>query len=168
MARQSSAKASTAVRIRSGPPINKDYNRNPFIFMKYSQQIGIIASLLVIAICFLPWIEVPSLHLVLNGLKGKVNNELTFGTQWKSHAFFCLIMIVLFLIEKVWAKRANIFFAVLHLGWSIKNYILFSMCRSGECPDVQPALYILVILAITIQIMTFLPTLTIKQSNNQD
>jgi hypothetical protein len=136
--------------------------------MKYSQQIGIFASLLVVAVCFLPWIEVPSLHLQLNGLHGKVNDGLTFGTQWKSHAFFSIILVILFLIPKVWAKRANIFFAVLHLGWSIKNYILFSMCRSGECPEIKPALYALVILALVIQIMTFLPTLAIKQSNNQD
>ena len=164
VARQSSAKASTAVRIRSGPPINKDYDSNPFIFMKYSQQIGIIASLLVIAICFLPWIEVPSLQLTLNGIHGKVNDQLSFGSQWKAHSFFCSIMIILFLIPKLWAKRTNIFFAVMHLGWAIKNYIIFSMCRQGECPDIKPALYILVLLALVIQVMALLPKLEIKET----
>ncbi len=132
--------------------------------MKYSQQIGIIASALVIAICFLPWVEVPSLHLTLNGIHGKVNDGLTFGTQIKAHSFFCIIMIALFLIPKLWAKRTNIFFAVLHLGWAIKNYIIFSMCRQGECPEIKPALYLLVTLAVIIQFMTFLPNLEIKES----
>ncbi len=134
--------------------------------MKYSQHIGIIACLLVIGSCFLPWVDVPSLHLVLNGINGKVNNELTFGQQWKAHSFFCVLMMLLFLIPTVWAKRTNIFFAVLHLGWSIKNYILFSMCRSGECPEIKPALYLLVVLAIIIQVMTFLPKLELKASEN--
>lgn len=134
--------------------------------MKYSQTIGIAAALLVIGICFLPWVEVPSLHLVLNGIHGKVNNELTFGEQWKAHSFFCVLMIVFFLIPTIWAKRSNIFFAMLHLGWSIKNYILFSMCRSGECPEIKPALYLLLVLALIIQLMTFLPKLEIKESDN--
>ncbi|OIQ96028.1 hypothetical protein GALL_220260 [mine drainage metagenome] len=134
--------------------------------MKYSQTIGIAAALLVIGICFLPWVEVPSLHLVLNGINGKVNNELTFGEQWKAHSFFCVLMIVFFLIPTVWAKRSNIFFAMLHLGWSIKNYILFSMCRSGECPEIKPALYLLLVLAIIIQLMTLLPKLEIKEPVN--
>lgn len=134
--------------------------------MKYSQTIGIAAALLVIGICFLPWVEVPSLHLVLSGINGRVNNELTFGEQWKAHSFFCVLMIIFFLIPTVWAKRTNIFFAVLHLGWSIKNYILFSMCRSGECPEIKPALYLLIVLAVVIQIMALLPKLEIKESNN--
>lgn len=134
--------------------------------MKYSQTIGIAAALLVIGICFLPWVEVPSLHLVLNGINGKVNNELTFGEQWKAHSFFCVLMIAFFLIPTIWAKRSNIFFAMLHLGWSIKNYILFSMCRSGECPEIKPALYLLLLLAVIIQVMTLLPKLEIKESDN--
>lgn len=134
--------------------------------MKYSQTIGIAAALLVIGICFLPWVEVPSLHLVLNGIHGKVNNELTFGEQWKAHSFFCVLMIAFFLIPTIWAKRSNIFFAMLHLGWSIKNYILFSMCRSGECPEIKPALYLLLVLAVIIQLMTLLPKLEIKESDN--
>ena len=131
--------------------------------MKYSQQIGILASLLVIAICFLPWIEVSSLHLVLSGVNGKVNENLSFGSQWKGHTFFCTLMICFFLMPRIWAKRANIFFAVLHLGWAIKNYLIFSMCRQGECPEVKPALYLLVFLAILILIMTFLPPIKLKE-----
>ena len=51
--------------------------------MKYSQHIGIIAALLLIASCFLPWIEIAALHKTLNGLNGYVNNNITFGTQIK-------------------------------------------------------------------------------------
>ena len=105
-----------------------------------------------------------SLHLTLNGINGKVNDALTFGSQWKAHSFFCVIMIILFLTPQLWAKRTNIFFAVMHLGWAIKNYIIFSMCRQGECPEIKPALYILVLLALIIQIMALLPKLDIKES----
>lgn len=131
--------------------------------MKHSQSIGVIASLLVIGICFLPWIEVPLHHLILSGWHGKVNNELNFGQQGVSHTLFCTILILLFLVPRVWAKRTNIFIAALHLGWAFKNYLIFSMCRLGECPIIKPALYFLIFLAVLIQVMTLLPQLEINK-----
>ncbi len=133
--------------------------------MKYSQLIGIIASLVMIGICFLPWIEVTSLHLVLSGWNGKVNDELSFGNQGLSYSFLGVLMVILFLIPAIWAKRTNIFIAVLNLGWTIKNYLIFSMCRSGECPVIKPALYLLLFLALVIQIMTFLPKIEIEEES---
>jgi L-lactate permease len=129
--------------------------------MKYSQQIGIVAALALIGICFLPWIYVESLHLTLNGINGKINEHLTFGRQIIPHTIFCSILIIFFLIPTVWAKRTNLFIGFLNLSWAIKNYIIFTMCRP-ECPQIKPTLYALVLLAITIQLCTFLPKMKIK------
>ncbi len=130
--------------------------------MKYSQFTGIVAALALIAICFLPWIEVPSLHKEFNGLNGYVNPDLNFGRQYIPHCFFGVIMIAFFSITRIWAKRTNIFIAFINLGWAIKNYLIFSMCRSGDCPSVKPALYLLIILSVIIQVMTFLPKMEMK------
>lgn len=131
--------------------------------MKYSQIIGTLASLLVIGICFFPWIEVPLHHIIVSGWYGKINNELNFGQQGISHTLFCVLMIILFQVPRIWAKRTNIFIAALHLGWAFKNYLIFSMCRLGECPVVKPALYLLLFSAFLIQVMTFLPQLEINK-----
>ena len=131
--------------------------------MKYSQIIGIIAALLLIVSCFLPWIEIAALHKTLNGVNGYVNNNITFGTQIKPHSFFCIIAIILFLINKIWAKRTNIFFCFLSLSWAIKNFILFSVCRP-ECPTIKIGLYLLVGFAVIMQIMSFLPKMKIENS----
>lgn len=130
--------------------------------MKYSQTIGVIAALALIGICFLPWIYVPSLNLVLDGFNGRISDKLTFGKQWKPHTFFCLIMIVFFLLPKIWAKRSNLFVGFLSLGWAIKNFIIFSYCRP-ECPELKPGLYLLLILAIILQLCAFFPKLNIKK-----
>jgi len=135
--------------------------------MKYSQTIGVIATLLLVVFCFFPWIYVPSLHLTLNGFYGKVNDELTFGRQGLTHCFFGVLMILFFSISRIWAKRTNIIIAFLNLGWAIKNYIIFSLCRSGECPEVKPALYLVVFFALVIQVMTFLPAITIREDTEQ-
>jgi len=132
--------------------------------MKYSQTIGFIAVLLLIADCSLPWIYIPSLQLSVSGINGKVSEHLTFGVQIKGFIFFAVFLLSFFLIQKVLVKRINIFIALMNLGWCIKNYILFSMCRSGECPEIKPGLYIMLILGIIIQIMTFLPNIEIKEA----
>ncbi len=129
--------------------------------MKYSQQIGVLAALLLIGSCFLPWVEIPYLHKTLNGFNGKVNENISFGTQAKTHIFFAIIAITLFLVNKIWAKRTNIFICFLSLTWAIKNYILFSICRP-ECPTVKPGLYLLLVFAIVMQIMALLPTLKVE------
>ena len=130
--------------------------------MKYSQTVGAIAVFLLIAVCALPWIYIPSLQLTLSGFNGKVSNNLTFGMQAKGYIFFAMYLIPFFFIQKILIKRINIFIALLNLGWCIKNYILFSMCRSGECPEVKLGLYLMLLLGIVIQVMTFLPKIEIK------
>ncbi len=131
--------------------------------MKYAQLIGFLAAVALIAICFLPWCTVETIHVTLNGKNGYVNENLNFGIQYIPHTFFAIILMSLFAINKVWAKRTNIFIAFLNLGWAIKNYILFSLCRTGICPTIHPALYLLPGIAILIQIMTFLPKLQVEK-----
>lgn len=130
--------------------------------MKYSQYIGIVAALALIAICFMPWVYVPSLNLTLNGLNGRVNEKLTFGKPISLHVVFCSILIILFIIKKVLAKRINVFIALINLSWAIRSFIIYSICRQGICPEKQVGLYLLIFFAIVIQVCTFLPKISVK------
>ena len=130
--------------------------------MKHSQTIGIIAAILLIGTCFLPWIEVPGQKIVINGLQGFINDKFTFGTQIKPHSFFAIIAILLFFKKALWAKRTNIFICFLSISWAIKNFILMSICRP-ECPTIKPGLYLLVFFASVMLLMSFLPKIKIEQ-----
>lgn len=130
--------------------------------MKHSQTLGLLAALLLIGACFLPWIEIPNLHKTLTGINGRVNENITFGKPVILHSFFCVIAIILFWVDRVWAKRTNIFICFLNITWAIKNYILFSVCRP-ECPTVKIGLYAILLLAILMQIMALLPTTKVNQ-----
>src|SRR5688572_6072220 len=100
--------------------------------MKYSNYFGAISAIIIILACFLPWVYIPSLQSELTGLNtGKTH----FGKPGFLNIVFCLPAIVFFLIPAVWAKRINIFLAALNLAWAIRNFILFSLCEAGECPD---------------------------------
>ncbi|MFY7963965.1 MAG: hypothetical protein ACOVO1_03625 [Chitinophagaceae bacterium] len=131
--------------------------------MKYSQQIGVFAAIIVIVSCYLPWIEITALNKTLNGLDGYVNNNITFGTQIKAHAFFCIFSIPLFIISKVWTKRLNIFICFLNLTWAIKNFILFRLCRP-ECPETKFGLYLLVLSSVVMMLMALLPKIEVAST----
>jgi hypothetical protein len=131
--------------------------------MKYSQMIGIIAALMLVVVCTLPWVYIPSLQVYLTGINGKASAELTFGSQIKSHGFFATAMIICFFVSKIWSKRLNVFLGATNLAWAFKNFIIFSMCRGGECPEKQVALYLLLVFAIIMFGMSLLPKLVVKK-----
>lgn len=133
------------------------------LHMKYSQQIGIFSAIALVIVCTLPWVYIPSLHLNLSGLQGRSSAELSFGTQIKSHGFFATAMIICFFISKIWSKRLNVFLGAINLAWAFKNFLIFSMCRGGECPEKQIGLYLLLLFAGILFIMSLLPKLDLKK-----
>lgn len=127
--------------------------------MKYSQSIGIAASLALLAICFLPWSYIASQQITVSGFSAAGTN---FGKPALFNFFMSVCMLILFAAPAVWSKRVNVFLGALNLAWAFRNYLLVSGCLMGECPEKKPALYLLVGLAILMQLMTLLPKLDIK------
>jgi len=131
--------------------------------MKYSQYIGIVAGIALVIVCTMPWVYIPSLQVFLTGINGKASVELNFGSQIKSHGFLSTIMIICFFVHKIWAKRVNVFLGAVNLAWAFKNFLIFSMCRGGECPEKQVALYLLVFFAAVMFVMSLLPKLEVRK-----
>ncbi|MEK7198744.1 MAG: hypothetical protein AAB212_02335 [Bacteroidota bacterium] len=127
--------------------------------MKYSQSIGIAASLALLAICFLPWSYIASQQITVSGFSAAGTD---FGKPALFNFFMSVCMLILFAVPAVWSKRVNVFLGALNLAWAFRNYLLVSGCLMGECPEKKPALYLLVGLAILMQLMTLLPKLDIK------
>jgi hypothetical protein len=127
--------------------------------MKYSQRIGIVAAIALMAICFFPWIYIASKQITVSGFSAIGTN---FGKPGLINFAFCVIMLVLFAVPAIWSKRTNVFIAALNLAWSFRNYLLLSSCMMGECPEKKWGLYVLVFLSIVIQAMALLPKLEVK------
>ncbi len=123
--------------------------------MKYSQVVGVVASLLLIGLCFFPWITIPSKGLTVTGLQSEGTS---FGKPGYMAIFFSIINIILFIVPKIWAKRTNIFLATLNFAWCIRNYILLSTCFMAECPVKFWTLYALPFVGLSIFLMAlFVP-----------
>ncbi|MBV9986386.1 MAG: hypothetical protein JO301_01805 [Chitinophagaceae bacterium] len=122
--------------------------------MKYSQTIGIIATLILAVLCFMPWTYIASRQLLVYGMHAEGTN---FGKPGLFHLILGGMMLLLFAVPKIGAKRTNVFVAALNLAWAFRNFLLLSSCMMGECPEKKPALYIIIVLAVIIQLMALLP-----------
>lgn len=130
-----------------------------YCIMKYSQQIGAFAAIVLMGACFLPWITISNPPLIVSGFATKGTS---FGKPGILHIFFSVIMLVLFLLPRIWAKRVNLFIGALNVAWGFKNYLLYSACM-GICPDKQIGLWLVLLSSATMLLMSLLPKIALKQ-----
>ena len=131
--------------------------------MKNSKWIGILGIVLLYVSAFQAWVVVP-MNISITGMN-------TTGTNFGKPALMNLIVsgisAVFFLVSSVMAKRANIFFCGFNLAWSIRNYVILSTCRGGDCPEKKFGLYLLVISAIVIMLASLFPDIQIKTETEE-
>ena len=125
--------------------------------MKYSQWIGILAAIILCAACFNNWTWHPDLKTYFTGFYSEQN---MYGKPGKLIVGLSVIAIMMFAMNKVWAKRVNWIICAILGAYALKTYILFSSCYRGICPVKQPALYVMIIAPVIMLLMTFLPELT--------
>jgi hypothetical protein len=133
--------------------------------MKYSQWIGIVAALLLIAACFMPWAWFPDLGKNFTGFFSEKN---IYGRPGKVLIFFSIVEILLFAIPRVWAKRANIFVAALTIAFAIKSYILYTACYGGLCPDKRVGIFLMLGSAAIALVAALLPDLPVRTEEEED
>jgi hypothetical protein len=127
--------------------------------MKYSQLIGAIATIALVICCFFPWISIPSHQIIATGFQTSGTN---FGKPGLVHVFFSGIMLALFCVQQIWAKRTNVFVGALNIAWAFRNYVVFTTCSMGECPEKHFALFATIVLACLAQLMAFLPKIDLS------
>jgi hypothetical protein len=133
--------------------------------MKHSQWIGVGAAVLVIAGCFLPWAYFPDLREDFTGFFSEQNR---YGRPGKVLVVFCGVEIFLFLIPKIWAKRANLFIGAVTLAWSIKSYMLYTACYKGICPERRLGIFLVLGGAAIALVASLLPDLSVREEKVAD
>jgi len=118
--------------------------------------LGYLGGLLLIAACFMKWVIIEIKQIVVTGVDAT-------GTNFGKPGYLHLILAVLFLffhsIPRVWAKRANHAVIAINLGWALRNYLIISMCREGDCPAKQSGLYLLVLASILMLVAGLFPNM---------
>src|SRR5215210_3892114 len=97
--------------------------------MKYSNYVGVVVAVALIISCFVPWVYIQSIQTTITGSNTGSTN---FGRPGAIHIILCVFAVILFLLHKVWAKRANLFVVTFNFAWAIRNFLLITHCEMGE------------------------------------
>ena len=111
----------------------------------------------------MPWVIVESRNIIISGISAKGTN---FGKPGYLNILLTIVFIVFSLIPRVWAKRANLVVVALNIAWAIRNYLLLSDCRGGECPEKQIGLYLLILSSLIVLVSALFPDLRLDRKNN--
>ncbi|MBZ5856448.1 hypothetical protein [Flavihumibacter profundi] len=128
--------------------------------MKYFNHIGVIASVAVILSCFMIWVTIPDLGIKVGGF---FSEGTRFGKPGLMNAIMSAIAMVMFLVPKIWAKRANLFFAGFNIAWAIRNYILITACHGGDCPVKELGIYVFLAASALQMVMAAFPHLPLEE-----
>lgn len=132
--------------------------------MKYSKWIGVVACLVLIFACFMPWTYYADINKSFTGFFS-LNN--IYGKPGKFLVFFAIISGVLILLPKIWAKRTGLFISALFTGYAIKSYILFTSCYNTFCPEKKPGIYLMMISCLIILLVSIFPDIKINEEKKQ-
>jgi hypothetical protein len=113
--------------------------------MSKAKIFGLLSVATVIISVFLPWITVESKHLVFTGVSTAGSR---FGEPGKLSIIVAGITALLFVIPGKVGARFNLFAGAFLVAWSFRNFLLFSRCEMGECPDRGVGLYLCLVGAI--------------------
>jgi len=132
--------------------------------MKNSKWVGIAGVMLLFVAAYQPWVTIISKGITITGMNTAGTN---FGKPALMNLIVSLISAIFFLYSSVMAKRVNLFLCAFNIAWSIRNYVVVSMCRGGECPDRKFGLYLLMISAAIIMLASLFPDIKIKPETEE-
>ncbi|OQP64082.1 hypothetical protein A3860_21995 [Niastella vici] len=132
--------------------------------MKYSQWIGIAAAICLVLAGFLPWTYHPDLD---KNFTGFFSENKAYGKPGIVFIVICTMAVVFFAIQRIWAKRWNMFICALVVAYAIRSYIVYSGCYRGICPDKKAGLWMMLISAFVMMGMALFPDMKLTEDNKQ-
>ena len=133
---------------------------------KILHRIGLLACIMLVVSCFLPWIYYADPHIATEAQRtftGFSTYQNQYGKPGKLLLLIAIIIFVFMLLPKIWAKRANLFIAALGVGYAVKTYVLFTSCYNAYCPDKKAGIFIMMLSMIILLIAALFPDLALKQ-----
>lgn len=135
-------------------------------FSKISHRIGLLACILLVVSCFLPWTYYADVNIATEAQRtftGFSTYENQYGKPGKLLTLIAVIVFVFMLLPKIWAKRANLFITALGVGYAIKTYVLFTSCYNAYCPEKKAGIFIMLISTILLLVAAAFPDLKLAQ-----
>ena len=89
-----------------------------------------------------------------------------YGRPGKMLVTIGVIVFILMILPKIWAKRANLFVCALGVGYAVKTYILFVSCYNAYCPEKKAGIFLMLIASVVMLVSSAFPNLTLKSTES--
>lgn len=122
--------------------------------MKNLKWPGIAASLLLVFACWTPWVTIASKGITITGVAAEGT---LYGKPGVLHIILICFFICFSLIPRLWAKRFNLLVTGLNTAWMLRNFLVLTLCRAGECPEKQWGIYLVLISSLLMLVASFFP-----------
>lgn len=138
---------------------------------KILHWVGLAACITLIFSCFMPWSYYADATIVneaertFTGFYSYRNN---YGKPGKFLVGIGIIVIILMLLPKIWAKRSNLFVCALGVGYAIKSYILFTSCYNAYCPEKKIGVYLMLIASVVMLVASVFPSLSLRATDGKN
>lgn len=121
---------------------------------------GLLAAIVLVIACFYPWVTIPAKNIVVSGVDST-------GTAFGKPGYLNFVLSALFalflVVAKDWTRKAALFAAAFNLAWSVRNFLIISICHGGVCPERQPAFYVVLVAAFCMLLAVMLTKTKVKQ-----
>ncbi len=131
---------------------------------KIIQWAGILASVILIFSCFVPWTYHADVGKNFTGFFSQQNQ---YGKPGKFLIIFSVVSLIFIILPKVWAKRANLFLSAFTVAYAIKTYILYTSCYNAYCPEKKAGIYIMLFSTVVILIAAVFPNMKIMANKEE-
>lgn len=130
---------------------------------RFLHIVGIISSLAIIGVCFIPWTFYNSIHETFTGyhvIRFTTGNY--YGRAGIVITVFSSLILLLMFINKIWAKRINLFLSALLFAYTIRTYIIFTSALFEGEVEKKPGIYLIVFISAVMLISAAFPKVTMK------
>lgn len=132
--------------------------------------IGLLAGIALIGTCFMPWVHYNSINVTFTGFHvTKFAGGIYYGKAGTVITPLTVVILLLMLIPKVWAKRVNLLLAGLLFAYCIRTYIVFTGSLFEGDVDRLAGIYLLLVLSFILLVSAVFPKIEEKMSaKNED
>lgn len=128
--------------------------------MRWMKWTGLLATIALIILCFSTWTVIASKNIIITGVDAV---EVGLGRPGYMHFLFSFFFVLFTFIRRIWAKRFNLLVTALNVAWAVRNWFVISACNLGECPEKQPALYLLIPVSVMMLASALFPDYDLKE-----
>lgn len=119
---------------------------------------GIVAALLLILSCFLPWVHFNSVHETFTGFHvTPFANGTYYGRAGIFISVLTLIVFILMFVNRAWVKGANLFIAALIFAYAIRTYLVFTASLFPGEVTRKPGIFFILIFSLILLLTTLFP-----------